>query len=1342
MLVKVKEIGSIEGMVDTGAKTTGVSLGYLNDEAEIRASTKTYLTVDGNHITNVVGETDLTVTFQGKDVWLPNVAVFKEMVYPLVLGIDWITRGNIVIIGREGGALVSVSNQVITEKLPSDNGTSVKEEFVPAEFTRYTIEDVKRKFEEMEALSEDNEEVEENATPELVQDSAPLQGIGSETVFDEARTFTEIEAPGAVGPTSKKISPGSEKLNKEDVVIGMFKPDKETIIPENSWKYVKGRAPGMKSGTWIVSKTLSSKGPKCWVIPSCLVKAEEGRLWIPIINVGLGLCKTKDLLKKIRMEWVGELNTVPVADDSSTFAVLQPEWENEVLALEDLNVNPNLSSEQRTSVKNVLREHSRLFRKAKGKTHLIEHRIETGSAPPINCNPYRVSHKEREVVREHVKSMLESDVIEPSNSPWSSPVVLAPKADGSLRFCIDYRRVNAVVTKDVYPLPVMDDILTYLSGARFFSSMDLEWGFWQIPVAEEHRHKTAFVTTDGLFQFKRLPFGLHTSPPNFQRLMDRVLTGLKWEQCLCYLDDILVFAYTLEEHNQRLGRVLQAIGDAGMTLNPKKCLFATDKVVFLGYEVDWQGIRPNSKKVAAIRDFPRPDSVSKLRSFLGMASFYRKFVSNFASIAGPLHGLLKKNADVRRDWREEHDEAINTLKEKLCNPPVLVHDDGESPLELRTDASQVGLGAVLMVNRDGALHPITYISKTLDPAEKKYHSNELECLALVWALDKLKHHTYGRPCLVHTDSSALTWLHRKKNLDKSGRLARWILQLQNHDISIKHLKGKNNSVADFLSRNPVESFNAIITAGYSARDLEVMQRADPEIKSLVMKMLGVEESSPKLREGYKIHQGVLYKRNNGLGRKLLLVVPSIMRKDLIEECHDTPLSGHHGREKTLARLTSRFYWKGMDKSVSAYVASCPFCQLYKSWGGPPEGKLCPIPPPKRTFQIWGLDHLGPFKVTESRKDHIIVAVDYLTKWVEAEAVPSTAAGPVIKFLEKIFFRHGFPQRLISDRGPAFGSQEFAAFVKRWNITHTVASAEHPQTNGLVEKVNRALAATLAAFVNTTHTDWDVKLDQAVFAINSAKQSTIQISPYELVYGRTPLIPLDFKFPTTFGDEGSPGEYLDKIANWRKTARRLIMKRQKKMKAYEDQSRKENRTYKAGDLVIVARRRVYVGKTKKFVSRSVGPYQIAKRVSKTCYTVEDLPHNRRKRIYRRFNAHVSQLHPYRSRYEVDWKPEGEEEDSEECQGVDDVPAVGEDFCDDWEPPREADDPLEATPLSEESSQGSGPAQISPEGDNLPGPDTEGSDSSGEENEEPDPPVSQVTRTGRIVRRPQLSDYDYY
>ena len=175
---------------------------------------------------------------------------------------------------------------------------------------------------------------------------------------------------------------------------------------------------------------------------------------------------------------------------------------------------------------------------------------------------------------------------------------------------------------------------------------------------------------------------------------------------------------------------------------------------------------------------------------------------------------------------------------------------------------------------------------------------------------------------------------------------------------------------------------------------------------------------------------------------------------------------------------------------------------------------------------------------------------------------------------------------------------------------------------------------------------------------------------------------------------------------------------------------------------MARRRVYVGKTKKFVSRSVGPYQIAKRVSKTCYTVEDLPHNRRKRIYRRFNAHVSQLHPYRSRYEVDWKPEGEEEDSEECQGVDDVPAVGEDFCDDWEPPREADDPLEATPLSEESSQGSGPAQISPEGDNLPGPDTEGSDSSGEENEEPDPPVSQVTRTGRIVRRPQLSDYDYY
>ena len=1374
MLVNIKEIGDVEGMVDTGAKITGISLDSLSEDTKIRPPTRNYLTVDGNYITNVVGETDLTVTFQGRDVGLKNVAVFETMVYPLVLGIDWITKGNIIISGRQGGALVSVNNPIVTEGLPLNTPTATRFSLegvmkkledmkaalndpivtegppvistVPAVTTRFTVEDVKRKFEEMEATPEVDEELEEDETSEFAEVSVPLLGIELEAVFDGVPASTEGDAAEPTGPVKEKAEPiRVKKPDTEGAILGMFKPEKGTLIPDNSWGYVKGSAPGARNGTWIVSKTLSSKGPKCWIIPSCIVKAEEGKLWIPVINAGPGSCKRKDLLRKIEMEWVDELDTIPItppAEDPPVFATLQPEWENEVIALEDLKVDPKLSPEEQTSVRNVLRRHSRLFRKAKGRTHLIEHRIETGDAAPVNCTPYRVSHKEREVVREHVKSMLDSDVIEPSNSPWSSPVVLAPKADGSLRFCIDYRRVNAVVTKDVYPLPVMDDILTYLSGARYFSSIDLEWGFWQIPVAEEHRHKTAFVTTDGLFQFKRLPFGLHTSPPNFQRLMDRVLVGLKWEQCLCYLDDILVFANTLEEHNQRLDRVLQAVGDAGMTLNPRKCLFALDKVIYLGYEIDWQGIRPSSKKVAAIKDFPRPDTVSKLRSFLGMASFYRKFVKNFASIAGPLHNMLKKNADIQRDWTEEHDKAVDTLKEVLCNPPVLVHDDGESPLELRTDASKVGLGAVLMVNRDGSLRPITYISKTLEPAEKKYHSNELECLALVWALDKLKHQIYGRPCLVHTDSSALTWLHQKKNLDKSGRLARWILQLQNHDISVKHLKGKDNSVADFLSRNPVESFNAIMTAGYTNRDLEIMQRADPEIRHLVMKMLGVEESSPKLREDFKLHRGVLYKQNTGRGRRFLLVVPSIMRKDLIKECHDTPLSGHHGRQKTLARLMSRFYWKNMHKSVNAYVASCPFCQLYKSRGGPPEGKLCPIPPPKRVFQIWGLDHLGPFKETQNGKVHMIVAIDYLSKWVEAEAVPSTAAGPVIKFLEKVFLRHGFPQRLISDRGPAFGSQEFAEFVQKWNIKHTIASAEHPQTNGLVEKINRALAETLAAFVNTAHTDWDAKMDQALFAINSAKQSTVQFSPYELVYGRSPLVPLDYKFPLAVEKEGPVVDYLEKIASWRRIARRLIVKRQKKTKAYEDLSRRENRTYQPGDLVIVARRRVHVGKTKKFVCRSIGPYQVAKRVSKTCYTVEDLPYNRKGRIYRRFNAHVSQIHPYKTRCEFDWKPEENEnpEEEDECLGIDGASVVGRDFRADPTPSQGTNDPFEVTPPLEASSRSVENFQVDL-GANEP-PDLGVEDSPGETTGESGLPFNRVSRTGRTIRRSQLSDYDYY
>ncbi|KAI9550030.1 hypothetical protein GHT06_007621 [Daphnia sinensis] len=732
--------------------------------------------------------------------------------------------------------------------------------------------------------------------------------------------------------------------------------------------------------------------------------------------------------------------------------------------------------------------------------------------------------------------MIAEKIIRPSSSSWSSPVVLVRKKSGEVRFCIDYRRLNSVTERDGYPLPRVEDVLGRLSGAKYFSSLDLESGFWQMAVAEEHREKTAFVTPDGLFEFLRLPFGL------------------------C------------------------ALGDAGLVLNTKKCVFGAKKIVHLGHVVDSHGISPDPAKTEAIVKFPKPRNVTELRAFLGLASFYRSFIPGFAETARPLHSLLKKDANVKEEWAGVHEKAMAELKEKLVTAPVLVCDDGVSELELQTDASVKGIGAVLILNKDGKANPITFISRKLSKAEENYHANELECLALVWALGKLRHFVYGRPLLVKTDSSALCWLFKKKEVNA-------------------------NVVADTLSRAPVDSANedelsgdviAVIQAGgYSSQEIALLQHADKDIKQIVLTLQGFSS------EG---------------GRPLLLVVPSIIRKEVIKECHDAPDGGHRGIEKTLNRVSQRFWWKGVQSSVKSYVQSCYFCQTFKPRVGLKAGKLRSIPPPEEMF-------------------HTLVCIDYLSRWVEAKPVISTGVEEVIVFLEEaVFLHHGVPTRLVSDKGPCFTSLAFASFCGKWNLRHTQASAEHPETNGLVEKMNGSIASTLAAFVNFTHSDWDEKVARAIFSINTSKQSTTEITPFELVFGRPAVLAVENAFPWPPSTPVSPQRRMEAVAQWRKTARRLIVVRQRKSKKIYDQFRKPDPSFLPGELVLIARRPKTKGKTKKFSRRFIGPYQVNRQVSSVCYSVEDLPCNRKKRLWRRFNAHVSQMRRFSVRRETDWCPE--------------------------------------------------------------------------------------------------------
>ncbi|GFX09061.1 retrovirus-related Pol polyprotein from transposon 297 [Trichonephila clavipes] len=522
-----------------------------------------------------------------------------------------------------------------------------------------------------------------------------------------------------------------------------------------------------------------------------------------------------------------------------------------------LMMSPELSDEQRNKLSELLRKFSGLFTKTDKSTAAktnMKHRIFTGDHAPINQRAYRVSPTERRIIHEEVQKMLDEGIVQPSESPWSSPVVLVRNKDGSWRFCVDYRKLNSVTKKDVYALPRIDDTLDCLKGAKFFSSMDLRSGYWQIEIDEADREKTAFITPEGLYEFKVMPFGLCNAPATFERMMDNLLRHFKWTMCLCYLDDIIVFSETFEDHLIRLRLVLKCLQEAGLKLNSKKCLFAAQEVKILGHLVSSNGVRPDPDKIKAVRNFPTPKNIHDIRSFLGLCSYFRRFIKGLCYLAEPLQSLLKSGVEFH--WGPEEVEAFHSLKKALTSDPVLGMYDERASTEIHTDASGYGIGAVLVQIQNNVEKVIAYASRTLTKAEKNYSTTERECLAIVWATNKFRPYIFGKHFTVVTDHHSLCWLMNLK--DPSGRLARWALRLQEHDFDVKYKTGKKHSDADALSRNPVEEETEtpdkflVVTTGMN---LAMEQKKDQDLAKL--KLLS---NSSKNAE-FRFIDGILCRKN-------------------------------------------------------------------------------------------------------------------------------------------------------------------------------------------------------------------------------------------------------------------------------------------------------------------------------------------------------------------------------------------------------------------------------------------------------------------------------------------------
>ncbi|CAM4702436.1 unnamed protein product, partial [Caretta caretta] len=466
--------------------------------------------------------------------------------------------------------------------------------------------------------------------------------------------------------------------------------------------------------------------------------------------------------------------------------------------LETIPLSDQLTPAQQAEVRGVLHPYRQLFSNQPGRTNLTVHRVQTGSHPPIRCSPFRVTGKTAQDLEREVRDMLALGVIQPSASPWASPVVLVPKKDGSVRFCVDYRKLNAITVSDAYPMPRPDELLDKLGGARYLTTMDLTKGYWQVPLDADARLKSAFITPLGLYEFLTLPFGLKGAPATFQRLVDQLLRGME-SFAVAYIDDICVFSQTWEDHVSQVRQVLDRLQGAGLTVKAEKCKVGMAEVSYLGHRVGSGRLKPEPAKVEVIRDWPAPHTKKQVQAFIGMAGYYRRFVPHFSAIATPITELCKKGKPDKVVWTEQCQVAFRALKEALVSGPVLANPDFDKAFVVFTDASDTGLGAVLMQEDEkGERHPIVYLSKKLLPREQHYAAIEKECLAMVWALKKLEPYLFGRHFTVYTDHSPLTWLHQMKGAN--AKLLRWSLLLQDYDMDVVHVKGSANLIADALSR--------------------------------------------------------------------------------------------------------------------------------------------------------------------------------------------------------------------------------------------------------------------------------------------------------------------------------------------------------------------------------------------------------------------------------------------------------------------------------------------------------------------------------------------------------------
>lgn len=959
---------------------------------------------------------------------------------------------------------------------------------------------------------------------------------------------------------------------------------------------------------------------------NCLVRVMDnlpsgviiGNKFLRRIGFSMDLDNLQCSIRFRNRKYRGRLELANPENSESISAVIEDEDVDDHIKHMDLSDfhSDNLIQE---NLRNVLWKHREVF-KGMGCVKGYEHEIKLKPGTKPIAHPIRRrSPAERKTEEETMRRLLGMGILEPSESEWASNNVFVPKKDHGTRCTSDFRSLNACTIPDQYPMERVEETVEWLAMKKYFSLFDLKDGFFHVLLHLKSRPLTAIRTVIGLLQYTRLPQGLRNSPAVFQRIVNLMLGPLKGKCVWAFIDDGCIGSETPEEHIKDLDEVLSRLKEGGMRIKLSKCRIGKRDVEILGHRVDENGVRPSEGHVEAVKGLKEPTNLKELLRFLGLMNYFSSFIPFFSDRAKPLYEILKgsgfnkkksmrkktmENFNFASRWNMEQQNAWRDLKLELSNPNILAAPDNSKSKVLMADASDYGIGAVLLQSEDdGRLRPVSFTSRKLTPAECKYTVTEKECLAIVHSLKKWRHYLHGGPTVtILSDHECLKWLMSLK--EPKGRLARWVVEIQEYDYVLQHVPGTRMAPADTLSRDTVSEARCP-KCNELIKHISEGRRSLPEIQKIreeQEKEFGdLEEFSKSDAENYIIDDdGLLCKTKKN---ETQIIIPRSLIDNVLQYAHGSKVCGHRGVHKTLSWIKKRFFWKGINRDVSHYVRKCLHCSLGRLSAPHKQGRMKTWHPLRR-FQFVAIDVLEVSTSTGDGMKKAAVIGDMFSRFVWAVPIPDETAKTVAKvLLDEWILRFGPPEKLLSDRGKTFTSQIISNLCEKMGCKKVFTSPYHPQTDGFVERFNRTVMKDIRAFVSANESDWSDHLSMACFRYNTTENSATKMTPYKAVFGIEA-----FDFDAEAGKRMAIDEECQSPEELQKRLKELhyqlhLNGTDSRMSAAKQYNKlvQENE-YEIGDRVMIFNPRHCVERGRKLKFPWIGPYRIDEKLTSVAYMV--------------------------------------------------------------------------------------------------------------------------------------------